>query len=171
MRCFQPAPPQRRAMRRVRRVLTRQIKMNIRKGTVDDFEQVFALLPQLWPNAKLNKKKIRLVFSRSVNSEHQQYLCAIERKVIVGFCSLSIRNSLWQQGFIAHIDEIIVDQAHRGQGIGTQLMTKALKIAAKTGCARVELDSAFYRKQTHVFYDQLGFENRAYLFSKLLNKR
>jgi glucosamine-phosphate N-acetyltransferase len=33
---------------------------------------------------------------------------------------------------------------------------------------RVELDSAFHRKQAHRFYEQLGFENRAYLFSKAL---
>jgi hypothetical protein len=32
----------------------------------------------------------------------------------------------------------------------------------------VELDSAFHRSQAHKFYQQEGFENRAYLFSKPL---
>jgi ribosomal protein S18 acetylase RimI-like enzyme len=143
--------------------------MNIRKSTIEDFEQVYVLLPQLWPDAKLNKNKLRLSFKRALNSEHQHYLCAVDKKeVIIGFCSLSMRSSLWQQGSIAHIDEIIVDQEYRGRGIGTQLMTKAMKIADKIGCARIELESAFHRKQAHDFYKRLGFENRAYLFSKNL---
>jgi len=93
----------------------------------------------------------------------------VDNAVVVGFCSLSIKNSLWQQGFIAHIDEIIIDQTQRGRGIGTQLITKAIKIASKAGCSRVELDSTFHRKQAHIFYDRLRFENRAYLFSRILN--
>jgi ribosomal protein S18 acetylase RimI-like enzyme len=145
--------------------------MNIRQGTTDDFEQVYTLLPQLWPNSKLNKKKLRLSFDRALNSEHQHYLCAVDKKVVVGFCSLSIKNSLWQQGFIAHIDEIIVDRAYRGLGIGTLLMVKALKIAKRTGCTRLELDSAFHRKKAHEFYTRLGFENRAHLFSKILSRK
>jgi hypothetical protein len=48
--------------------------MNIRKATIADFEQVYSLLPQLWPDAKLNKKKLRLAFARSLTSGHQQYL-------------------------------------------------------------------------------------------------
>ncbi len=143
--------------------------MNIRKAKIEDFEQVYALLPQLWPATKLDKRRLRIAFTRSINSKYQKYLCAVDKAVVVGFCSLSIRNSLWQQGFIAHIDEIIVDEMHRGRGIGTELIKKALKIAINAGCTRVELDSAFHRKQAHGFYDRLGFENRAYLFSKVLS--
>jgi hypothetical protein len=31
---------------------------------------------------------------------------------------------------------------------------------------RLELDSAFHRTNAHAFYDKLGFEKRAYLFTK-----
>ena len=141
------------------------MKTNIRKSTIADFEQVYVLLPQLWPDAILNKNKLRHVFARALNSDYHHYLCAIDKKVVVGFCSLSIRNSLWQQGFIAHIDEIIVESAYRGHGIGTQMILKAMKIAKQKGCTRLELDSAFHRGKAHNFYKKIGFENRAFLFS------
>ena len=35
-----------------------------------------------------------LAFSHALNTKHQHYLCAVDKKVVVGFCSLSIRSSL-----------------------------------------------------------------------------
>lgn len=52
--------------------------MNIRKAVIGDFEQVYALLPQLWPDNKLNKRKLRLVFARAIKSGNQHYLCAVD---------------------------------------------------------------------------------------------
>jgi glucosamine-phosphate N-acetyltransferase len=144
-----------------------EIKIKIRKAILNDFEQIYQLLPQLWPHTRLNRNRLRITFSRALNSGQQYYLCAFEKKVIVGFCSLSTRNSLWQQGLLAHIDELIVDQSYRGRGIGTRLMTEAIKLAVKKRCSRIELDSAFHRKHAHGFYNKMGFESRAYLFSKV----
>ena len=41
---------------------------------------------------------------------------------IVGFCSLTIKNNLWQAGNLGHIDELVVDEKYRGQRIGIQLI-------------------------------------------------
>jgi ribosomal protein S18 acetylase RimI-like enzyme len=142
--------------------------MHIRKSTSEDFEQIYALLNQLWPGAKLSRRKLRIAFRRALRSDHQHYLCAVDNQVIIGLCTLSMKSSLWQQGTIAHIDELVVDQVYRGRGIGTALMKKAFTIAGKRGCSQIELDSAFHRKRAHSFYERLGFENRAYVFSRKL---
>ena len=47
-------------------------------------------------------------------------------------------------------------------------MTAAIKLAIESGCASIELDSAFHREDAHRFYESQGFENRAFLFSKSL---
>ena len=39
---------------------------------------------------------------------------------------------------------------------------------AAQGLKRVELDSGFPREKAHAFYEKLGFEKRAYLFSYIL---
>jgi GNAT superfamily N-acetyltransferase len=81
---------------------------------------------------------------------------------------LSIKNSLWQAGPLAHVDELVVDGAYRGGGIGTRLLEELTSLARRGGCHRIELDSAHRRDAAHRFYERDGFANRAYVFSKPL---
>lgn len=141
----------------------------IRDCKEEDFNQIVPLLEQLWPTKALNHERLRAVYERGLRSDTQQYLCAVESGRIAGFCSLTIKNNLWQEGFLAHVDELVVNHADRGQGIGSRLLEAIIKIAVQRSCRRVELDSAFHRTEAHAFYERQGFENRAYLFSKLLN--
>ena len=136
----------------------------IRKCHSEDFDDVASLLRQLWPEKRLDAASLRMVFQRAVTSESQTYLCVIDGERIVGFGSLTLKNNLWQQGYLAHIDELVVDSDYRGRGIGTQLLNQLVRLARDRGCRRVELDSAFHREQAHQFYQQHGFENRAFLF-------
>jgi GNAT superfamily N-acetyltransferase len=142
--------------------------IQIRQCNNDDFNDAVALLHQLWPDKPLNRKLLRIVFDHALTSEWQKYLCAVENDRVIGFGSLTIKNNLWQEGYIAHIDELVVDSEYRGKGIGTQLLQQLMIQAKEKGCRRIELDTAFHRKEAHRFYEQQGFENRAYLFSKVL---
>ena len=81
---------------------------------------------------------------------------------------MTIKNNLWQQGYLAHLDKLVVHNADRGHGIGTQLLDAMIALAKKVGCIRIELDSAICRREAHAFYTSQGFENRAHLFSKIL---
>ncbi len=140
----------------------------VRDCVETDFGQILPLLHQLWPSKELNDAALRAVFERGLRSDCQRYICATEDGHVIGFCSLSLKNNLWQAGYLAHVDELIVDAPHTGRGIGRALLTSIIAIAAERGCSRVELDSAFHRKRAHKFYQAEGFENRAYLFSKAL---
>ncbi|NYT14192.1 MAG: GNAT family N-acetyltransferase, partial [Candidatus Methanofastidiosa archaeon] len=88
----------------------------------------------------------------------------------VGFISLSIKNSMWQEGNIGHVDELIVDKDFRKMGVGLLLLKSITIIAKDNDCKLLELDSAFHRKEAHIFYEKHGFGNRAFLFSKSLPK-
>ena len=46
------------------------------------------------------------------------------------------------------------------------LVSKAFDSAKLSGCKKIELDSGFPREEAHKFYERIGFEKRAYLFSK-----
>jgi glucosamine-phosphate N-acetyltransferase len=143
--------------------------MKIRRCVIADFEPIYRLLQQLWPESSLDRQALKKTFPRALKSSHIRYLCAVERGEIIGFCSVSVRESLWQQGRLAHVDELVVDAEHRGKGIGSALLDEAAAYAKKSGCARVELDSAFHRRAAHRFYEGLGFVKRAHLFSKTLS--
>jgi GNAT superfamily N-acetyltransferase len=127
-----------------------------------------ALLTQLWPNQPLERNRVQCVFNRALASDRQIYLCATLQARVVGFGSLTIKNNLWQQGYLAQVDELVVDLNHRRQGIGAQLLQRLAGLALERGCPRVELDSAFHREEAHRFYEEQGFQKRAYLFSKSL---
>jgi glucosamine-phosphate N-acetyltransferase len=145
--------------------------MKIRRCVIADFEPICRLLLQLWPGLPLDKRALKKTFARAVKSRYNHYLCAVDGGAIVGFCSLSVRESLWQQGWLAHVDEIVVDEKHRNRGIGSALLEEAAAYAKRKGCARVELDSAFHRRAAHRFYEGLGFAKRAYMFSKALSPK
>ena len=140
----------------------------LRPCTHADFSDVLRLLQQLWPNQRFDQARLQEIFERALTSDAQRLICAVDDGRLIGFCSLTLKNNLWQQGYLGHIDELVVDETCRGRGIGTQLLNAIVEIAKKCGCRRVELDSAFHRQAAHKFYEREGFENRAYLFSKKL---
>jgi len=142
--------------------------MTIRPTKSDDFDSIIPLLRQLWPANPLDLKAARDIFDKGLASDQRAYLCACHGDQIIGFCTLIIRDCLWLQGDVGYICDLVVDQDHRGSGVGTALVEKVVEIARQRGCRRVELDSGFHRTAAHAFYEKRGFEKRAFLFSRVL---
>lgn len=141
---------------------------NIRKASKEDFESVFPLFRQLWPDKPINKDELKKVFCRGASSLTDELFCCEADSSIIGFCAYAIVNNLWQEGCISYVYAMVVDEKHRGMGIGTALINEAIKKSKESGMKRIELDSGFPREKAHKFYEKLGFEKRAYLFSKIL---
>lgn len=141
--------------------------VQIRECKAEDFDNVVALLCQLWPGKQLDSASLRRVYDRALASDRQVYLCA-ELDRVVGFGSLAIKSNLWSESFVGYVDEMVVDGVHQGRGIGSQILDHLISWARERGCNRIELDSAFHRKGAHAFYERRGFQSRAFLFSKLL---
>ena len=139
--------------------------VTIRPCTADDFERIFALLRQLWPDRALCHARLQGVYERTLQSDAQHYLCAVEEDRIIGFCSIALKNNLRVEGTLANLDEIVVHHANRGRGIGTQLLQATIAFAREHGSTRIELESALHRVETHAYYESRGFHNRAYYFS------
>src|SRR5262245_27239071 len=130
--------------------------IQIRQCCSEDLGHIMHLLHQLWPEKHLDGCSIELVFKRGLASEQQVYLCAADGDHIIGFGSLTLKNSLWQEGSLGHVDELVVDRQYRERGVGTQLLTELVDLARRKGCRRIELDSAFHRKEAHRFYERQG---------------
>ena len=141
---------------------------HIRPCRREDFVEVVRLLRQLWPGKPLDETALQVVFERSLASASHVCLCATDGQRVVGFGSLTVKNTLWHEGWLGNVDELVVDVEHRGRGIGTQLLERLVAVAREKGCRRVELDSAFHRKEAHRFYERNGFESRALLFSRVI---
>ena len=64
-------------------------------------------------------------------------------------------------GFRAWIEDVIVDEAARGQGIGEILTTEALNLAKDAGARTVDLTSRPSREAAGRLYERVGFEPRS----------
>jgi GNAT superfamily N-acetyltransferase len=132
-----------------------------------DIDGIFTLLTQLWPDEKLNKENISRVYSDSMDNPDYFFLIAKDSGgKIIALAAYMLVHSLWQSGLLCQLNELVVDEKYRGKGIGTRLIDLIARFSAERGCSRLELDSAFFRHDAHEFYKSLGFENRAFLFSK-----
>jgi ribosomal protein S18 acetylase RimI-like enzyme len=60
----------------------------------------------------------------------------------------------------AWIEDVVVDEAHNGRGIGTALTLAMLDRARELGCKTVELTSRPSREAANRLYQRLGFQIR-----------
>jgi ribosomal protein S18 acetylase RimI-like enzyme len=63
-------------------------------------------------------------------------------------------------GLRAWIEDVVVDDAARGRGVGEELNRDALRRAAQAGATTVDLTSRPSREAANRLYQRLGFERR-----------
>ena len=63
-------------------------------------------------------------------------------------------------GVRAWIEDVVVDEAARGQGVGELLNREALRIAAENGAVTVDLTSRPSREAANRLYQRIGFKQR-----------
>jgi GNAT superfamily N-acetyltransferase len=139
--------------------------IEMRSCRVEDCPDVFNLLQQKWPEKNLNYDTLYPIFVVELYSDYKRFTCAESDQKMVGFSCFTIQSRLREEGYLAYVEELIVEEEHLGQGIGTGLLEYILVLAKESGCKRVELDAAFHRTETHRFVEKHGFGNRGYIFS------
>jgi ribosomal protein S18 acetylase RimI-like enzyme len=63
-------------------------------------------------------------------------------------------------GVRAWIEDVVVDEAARGQGAGEALTREALRLAESSGARTVDLTSRPSRAAANRLYERVGFERR-----------
>ncbi|MFD1588253.1 GNAT family N-acetyltransferase [Halorientalis brevis] len=64
----------------------------------------------------------------------------------------------------AWVHELVVDEPHRGNGHGGELLSWVASWADSKDCSCVELASGHWRDEAHAFYEQEGMEKYCYTF-------
>ena len=119
-------------------------------------ESINQLLPQLSSKASLitMERLSELVGSGST----MIFICTNEEAKIVGMLSLVIMKI--PTGNKAWVEDVVVDQNARGQGLGKALMDHALEEAGKLGVKTIDLTSRPSRKNANRLYQSLGYQIR-----------
>jgi len=150
--------------------------MQFRDANEKDFENCLALLQQLWPTLKITDtenetqvvQELRKIFFRLLKNPNTRIILAEADREIIGLIDLSFRETLFNQHWVMIIEDLIIDNNYRRRGIGTQLVKLAEKTARQRDCRSIELNSDLYRKETHQFWEAIGYERKAYQFRKVI---
>ena len=90
---------------------------------------------------------------------------------IVGSFALLIMDNLGHLGApSAIVEDVVVDPALQGQGIGRAMMDFAVARAREKHCYKMVLSSNAKRERAHAFYERLGFERHGYSFRLMLEQ-
>ena len=114
------------------------------------------LLPQLSASAV---QPDQAAVERIVSSDAITLLAARLDGRIVGLLTLAMFPI--PTGFRAWIEDVIVDEAARGQGIGEALTKEALDLAEAAGARTVDLTSRPSREAAGRLYERVGFAERS----------
>ncbi len=95
---------------------------------------------------------------RIVQSDATRLLVAKLDGAIVGSLTLAVFPI--PTGVRAWIEDVVVDEGVRGQGIGAALNQEALKVAQDQGARTVDLTSRPSREAANRLYQRLGFKQR-----------
>jgi GNAT superfamily N-acetyltransferase len=91
-------------------------------------------------------------------------LSIVENGKEIGRCYIYIiKNDLHKEPY-ALLEDVYVDEKHRGKGIGTELVKRAIELAKNLDCYKIIATSRFERNNVHKWYEKLGFKKFGYEF-------
>ncbi|MEV0462948.1 GNAT family N-acetyltransferase [Nocardia tengchongensis] len=122
----------------------------------DEIVEAFdRLLPQLSQTAK---RLDREALAQLASTESTTVLVARSDGKIVG--TLSLVMFPIPSGLRARIEDVVVDDSARGQGIGAALIEEAKTRARAAGARTLDLTSRASRSAANRLYERLGFQPR-----------
>ncbi len=135
----------------------------VTQATEELWDAFQRLVPQLTSN---NPPPSQDDLSALVKSESSTLIiCRADSGSIIGAANVAVYRV--PTGIRAIIEDVIVDESARGQGIGEVLVRRCLDIAREKGASGVSLTSNPKREAANRLYQRMGFKKRetnAYYF-------
>jgi ribosomal protein S18 acetylase RimI-like enzyme len=132
------------------------VDIEVVEDVTDELVKAFGrLLPQLSRSAQpLDASDLRAMIGREGNT----LLVARVGGEIVG--TLTLVTFPIPTGLRAWIEDVVVDEAARGHGVGAALTKEAVRLARAGGARTVDLTSRPSRVEANRLYERLGFSVR-----------
>ncbi len=131
----------------------------IRKATKADMSRVLELITEL---AVFEKEPDAVEVSvedlqNDGFGDHPKYTCFVAEVngKVEGMALVWERYSTWK-GNILHLEDLIVNNAHRGLGIGTKLLNKVVEYGASLKVKRISWEVLDWNEPAIVFYESKG---------------
>ncbi len=134
------------------------------------YAQLFAQTNQAEENAETVLPAHRTAFSDIDRDPNTWLLVAESSGCILGTLSVTVIPNLSHQGRPwAIVENVVVDKSAQRASVGTALMQHATALARERDCFRIILSSSIHRKESHRFYESLGFDAYGCSFKRYLS--
>ena len=142
--------------------------MTIKKLCIDEIPELIKLYSQLMPDETNKPQVSREIYESIADNDDYLVIVAKENEKIIGSAMAICCKSLALSGknFLV-VEDVIVEEGHKGKGIGRKLFEELDKIAHAKNCAYAMLVSSGFRKGAHVFYEKMGYVDDALGFRKM----
>lgn len=128
--------------------------LDIDKLTPENIEQINALSKELSENAPIiSKNDLLRVLKNGIIAT-----ISTQKGEIIGMATLIIYQTL--MGRIGRVEDVVVHKAHRGKGLGEQLVEALIARARSYGLKHIDLTSSPKRVAANALYQKLGFVKR-----------
>ena len=131
----------------------------IRKAEINDMVSVLGLIREL-AEFEREPKSVSINVDDLINDgfcDNPKFRCLVaeKNKKVVGMALFYGRYSTWK-GKTLHLEDLIVKQKFRGQGIGKELYKKFIEIAQEEGVRRAEWVALDWNINAIKFYKNSG---------------
>lgn len=132
--------------------------ITIRHATETDFPAVLSLVKELAAYQQTPEKV--LVTIEQMAAEKEYFRCLVaenSQKEIIGIASYFFAYYTWV-GKSLYLDDLVVMQSYRGQGVGAKLLDAIINIAKQENCKRVRWLVSDWNHSAIEFYKKRGVE-------------
>jgi len=130
--------------------------MTIRKLQKSDAALAAELIKQFTQNI-IEPENLAGRLENLAQAENCQYFVAEEGAGLVGFAGL-VWYVIPSKGLMGWVEEVVVEQTRRNQGIGARLLEVILRLAKAKGLVQLKLTTA--NPAARHLYEKLGFNRK-----------
>ena len=146
----------------------------IRDASEQDIPIILGLLYDLGrpkPQKDSDVETFRKLVTKYLTDSDKKILVAVLDDVkVIGMLSMVFLPRLNRSTLETYIPELVVLETYRTHGVGKKLISSCMTIAKEKKCHRIRLESGNQRKESHQFYEHLGFEKSSLSFTLNLKK-
>ncbi|MDO8552264.1 MAG: GNAT family N-acetyltransferase [bacterium] len=129
----------------------------LKRADSSNLQDIRGLLAQVRSGS--DKESITIAQLREVLKDRNTLIIVAKDGVrIVGMATLCIMVRIGRQ--TGQVEDVVVDETYRGQGLGKQLMNKLIELAQKKKLKAIYLTGRPARVAANALYPKIGFEKR-----------
>jgi GNAT superfamily N-acetyltransferase len=138
--------------------------LTMRRAAKSELPIILALYQQLSPEV-LELSVAEQIWERMAHYPAYAVYVVEREQQIIGTLALLVLDNLGHRGApLGIVENVVVDSAYRGEGIGKAMMHWAMAQCRAAGCYKLMLSSNLNREAAHRFYEELGFDKHGYSF-------